>query len=64
MKNRLMKFIFGKTKVPKNRKRKLLIFIAACTMFLGGFFHFVLKVDGEGYLLAGFALYTFSEMYS
>jgi hypothetical protein len=61
--NFLAKFIYGKHKIPKKRKRRLLVFIAACTMFLGVAFQGAFKFNSEYFLLAGFGFYTLAELF-
>jgi hypothetical protein len=59
----LNKLIFGKTRIVKRKKRKLLIFIAALIMFLGAILQVSFKINSEYFLLAGFGCYTLSELF-
>jgi hypothetical protein len=61
--NNFSKFIFGKAKLPRKRKRRLLVFTAAMVMLLSTILHMVFKLDLEYGLLIGFGIYTMSEMY-
>jgi hypothetical protein len=59
----LSKFVYGKAKTPKKRKRRLLIFIAALVMFSGVVLQILFKLNVEVFLLGGFGAYTLSELF-
>jgi F0F1-type ATP synthase assembly protein I len=58
-----MKWLFGRTRSSKKRKRKILILSAAVIMFSGIFLPQYFKVNSELFLLGGFSCYTLSELF-